>query len=64
MNSIVCAVLIAYIVTISVVERRYLCKLIKADKVKEVESHSKPTKFFSAHNKAVESLRKDVNIDG
>ena len=61
MSEIILALLLAYVIALSVTERRFLCKLIKAEKIKDIETHppSKPTGFRSAHQKAVDRYGKD-----
>lgn len=61
MGEMILALLLAYVIVLSAIERRFLCRLIKADKIKDVDAHppSKPTKFRSAHQKAVCKYGKD-----
>ena len=57
MGEIIFALLLAYVIALSAIERWFLCRLIKADKIKDVDVHppSKPAKFRSAHQNAIDN---------
>ena len=55
MNSILWCVVVITIAVLSSIERRFLVKLIKAERIGEVVKNKSPTPFRSAHKNAIDN---------